>query len=247
MRCCTSFIGRTLAISGTDEGNRSTQIYPSLSATIHHSHIRYHQVPALAHSPGSVHNRLRKDTMSLQLSTLLSTPYAPGFVYLHHPHTPSASAIPPPPAGGAHAQISAIEYNTARLLYTALLYRLAEASGGVWAAGEVRTWDGFARGLRTLWRDRAGRASGSGSGERGDGGRAKLSRKGKEKEVLPVPAPEVLEGGAQEGNWVVVITHAERLPRILGAQWAVLTRISELVSYVPRDDVPLVSGRLADS
>lgn len=172
--------------------------------------------------------------MSAELSTLLSTPYAAGFIYLHHPHTPTSASIPrpSPSASLVQAQISAIEYNNAKLLYSGILHRMAASTGTEWTGGEVRTWDGFSRGLRSLKAGTAGQASASGgsTGREKGAKTVKGSRKGKEKEVVNEDKEDGSEGIKEELNWVVLITHAERLPRILGSQWAVITRLSELVS-----------------
>lgn len=158
--------------------------------------------------------------MSSELSTLFNIPHAPGFIYLQHPHTPTSSSVPTPSPGSIQAQVSAIEYNTARLLYSGILHRIAISIGTTWTGGEVRTWEGFSRGLKTLW---------DGLNSQGRSRRpVKGSKKGKEKEVAPIEA-EVGGTGEERLNWVVLVTHAERLPRILGPQWSVLTRLAELV------------------
>ena len=140
------------------------------------------------------------------LLTLLSHPSSPPFIYLHHPHHPSSSALPSfstrhtPPA-----ILDAIEYYTSRLLYSGILPKL-----GI-DAGEIGTWDAFVRELRVA-----------------SDGKKKSSRK-KEKVNGHVNG----DGNGMEDEhdpMIVIITHAERLRSVLGGEWAVVTRLTELVS-----------------
>jgi origin recognition complex subunit 5 len=167
--------------------------------------------------------------MTSQLSTVLTTPHAPPFIYQHHPHTPVSSALPEARPGLVQAHLSAVEYNTPRLLYSGILRRIARAAGTEWKGGDVRTWDGFSRGLQSLWTGRSGAVARKGSVGKANSVRG--SRKGKERAVETPRLEEGADGEPldEEWNWVLVISHAERLPRILGPQWAVLTRLSELV------------------
>ena len=169
------------------------------------------------------------------LSVLLSTPHAPAFIHLHHPHHPSTSLPRPrllssssPSSSHAvhsrYAQVDLIELNNPKLLYSTILHRLA-ADGAAHAAssssqtqvnGEIGTWDEFALGMRELL-----------------GGESEKKR-GKKAERWH---PENGENGGQagaigsmgKGRAVVMITYAERLRAVLGNRWTVITRMGELV------------------
>jgi origin recognition complex subunit 5 len=132
------------------------------------------------------------------LSLLLSTPYAPPFIYLHHPHQPTTSLDFPPRA--SQARVDAIECHTPKILWSAIISRL---DGERSDAGLVDSLDGFVRTLKSVG---TGRTSVKGKG------------KGKEKEE---------EWGRQAIS--IVITKAERLPKVMGSGWAVMTRLAELV------------------
>lgn len=96
-----------------------------------------------------------------------------------------------------------IECNTPKLLWSAIISRLEGKDGGL-----VDTLDAFLRRLGTCQ---------YGSDSNGIGkGRSKGKGKEKEKE--------------REGAISIVITKAERLPKIMGSGWAVMTRLAELVS-----------------
>jgi origin recognition complex subunit 5 len=98
------------------------------------------------------------------------------------------------------ARVDGVECHTPKLLLSAILSRLEGKDGGL-----VDTLDTFIRRLRVY--------------HGGDGkGKTKRKGKGKEKEK---------EG---ERAISIVITKAERLPRVLGSGWAVMTRLAELVS-----------------
>ena len=153
------------------------------------------------------------------LANLLSTSYPPAFVHLHHPHHPTTAITPLSgnDQGGRtrrNAQVDLIELSTPKLLYSAIVHRLAGASTSESRANggenrEVSTWDDFAIRLREVL-----------------GG-----------QKAPGHARRKIAGGASADSGmdkadqaVVMITHAERLRTILGPRWAAMTRIRELVS-----------------
>jgi len=131
--------------------------------------------------------------------TLFSSSSAPPFIYLHHPHHPSSSAVPELPTRCMVAHLDAIEHHTPRLLLSGALNRL-DPDG----EGEVSTWDGFSRRLREIWTK--SRSKGKGEADETD----------------------ETEGG-KERRVILIITKAERLRTVLGRNWAVITRLAELV------------------
>ena len=133
--------------------------------------------------------------MTESLTTLLSSPHAPPFFYLHHPHHPSTSAVPRLPTRCIVAHLDAIEHSSPRLFYSGALSKYGRDE-----EGEVSNWDGFSRGLKEIW----------------------AKAKGKRKS-------DIMEDGGMN-QMVLIITKAERLRTVLGAGWAVITRLAEMVS-----------------
>jgi origin recognition complex subunit 5 len=138
------------------------------------------------------------------LTLLVLTPLPPPFIYIHHPHQPTTSLSLP--SSTNQARVDAIECYTPKILWSAIVSRLEGKDAGL-----IDNLDTFIRRLKG-----AGQA-----GWRPDGN-TKKSLKGKEKEK----AKEVDEGRRAMS---IVITKAERLPKIMGSGWAVMTRLSELV------------------
>jgi origin recognition complex subunit 5 len=150
------------------------------------------------------------------LRTLLSSPHAPSFIYLHHPHTPTSALDFEIPSNVRLARIDAIEHYNPRLLYSGIISQL----GG--DAGEISTWDGLVRALRDVVGERDEKGKGKGKGK----GKARMNGNG------------LATGHEEEGERrvVVVITKAERLRNVLGGGWSVITRLAELVSWLyPRN------------
>jgi origin recognition complex subunit 5 len=152
--------------------------------------------------------------MAESLTAILSSPHPPACIHLHHPHHPPAYALPPLPSICIIARVDAVEHHTPRLLFSGVLRRVADQVGG--EVEEVSSWDGFARGLREVW---TGERKGKGSKVNGAG-------KGKGKEKMAVSVEDEEEGRVL----VVAVTKAERLRRVMGEGWAVITRLAELVS-----------------
>lgn len=180
--------------------------------------------------------------MSETLTTLLSSPAPPPFIHLHHPHHPAAYAVPPLPARCVLARLDAVEHHSPRLLFSGILHRVSEALGAG-DVGEVTAWDGFARALREMWDHRDGRSRVNGSATAKGVGTGKGKGKEKEKDRLANGSGHAQGNGhghenggveiggiEQEKTVVIVVTKAERLRTVLGAGWAVMTRLAELVS-----------------
>lgn len=150
------------------------------------------------------------------LSTLLSFPSAPPFIYLHHPHHPTTAIEPQLPERCSVARLDAVEHHSARLFYAGALAKVSAALAVTRKTGirhdpggdgrEVLTWDAFAKGLRSLWAKHAGKGKSPAKGETDE----------------------------DEGQIVLLITKAERLRGVLGPGWTALTRMNELVSYAER-------------
>lgn len=142
------------------------------------------------------------------LATLLAHPGAPGLIHLHHPHHPSSAIRPDFPERCKVVRLDAVEHHTQRLVYAGALSRLASAMGKEAEkerdrdGREVLSWDVFARGLRALWTTYTGKGKG---------------RARKEED---------------EGQIVLLVTKAERLKSVLGAEWTAMTRLAELVSLL---------------
>lgn len=134
------------------------------------------------------------------LELLVSSPTPPPFVFVHHPHHATTSLEWP---DRIHRyRIDAVECHTPKLLWSAIVSRLEGKDAGL-----VDSMDAFLRRLRGIKRIIA---NGTSKG------------KGKEKAVV--------NGDSHEGSGlVIVITKAERLPRVLGQTWTAMTRLSELV------------------
>lgn len=134
--------------------------------------------------------------MAAQLHTLLSVPCPPPFIYLHHPHLPSTSAIPDLPPSCLVAQLDAVEYHTPRLFFSGIASHLSKAMCCGDEQGEITTLDGLVRKVRELWdgRRKGKRKAGVGDDE------AKV--------VLVVTKAERLKG-VLGGGWAVMTRLAE--------------------------------------
>lgn len=117
--------------------------------------------------------------------------------------------------------MDAIECNTPKTIWSAIISRL---EGG--DAGLMDSMDTFLRRLRLISRAR-GSVQNSTSKTSKVNGSARAKGKGKE-----------LESGLGNGHsnmdergMCVVITKAERLPRVFGQNWTVMTRLAELVGH----------------
>lgn len=110
-------------------------------------------------------------------------------------------------------RIDAIECHTPKLLWSAVISRLEGSDAGL-----VDSMDTFLRRLRALKRPHA-------------------KGKGKERAVPNGHAHE------DEGGLCIVITKAERLPRVLGQTWTAMTRLAELV----RRRISPCGSRVADT
>jgi origin recognition complex subunit 5 len=97
-------------------------------------------------------------------------------------------------------RVDAIECHTPKLLWSAIISKLEGRDAGL-----IDTLDTFVRRLRSSHIDN------------GVNGKVKGKGKGKEKEK------------EEKGAVSIVITKAERLPRVMGSGWAVMTRLAELV------------------
>ena len=148
--------------------------------------------------------------MTVLPMTLLSLPENAPLVYVHHPHSPSA--LLNLPSSSSTITLDLIEHHTSRLLYSGILSRLGAE------AGEVSTWDDFARYLRQHLH--AGSAKGK--------GKIKADKMENDHE-------EENSSGKVKGS-VVILTHAEKLRTALGPGWAVMTRLTELVGRQGRPD-----------
>jgi len=104
------------------------------------------------------------------------------------------------------AKVDGIECYTPKLLWSAIISRLEGKDGGL-----VDSLDTFIRRLRSHRNE----------GETNGKGKGKGKGKGREKET--------------ESAVSIVITKAERLPRIMGSGWAVMTRLAELVCLYSTD------------
>jgi origin recognition complex subunit 5 len=145
------------------------------------------------------------------LALLLSTPSPPPFIYIHHPHQPTSSLTLDLPP--ASARVDAIECHTAKLLWSTIISRLDGKDAGV-----VDSLDMFIRRLRVF-------------AEGPETGKGRVKGKGKEKEK-----------DKDDGKrFSIVVTKAERLPKVMGSGRAVMTRLAELVRYTPAAHSPRVS------
>lgn len=160
------------------------------------------------------------------LDLLLRTPHPPPFIYVHHPHQPTTS-LAWPVAAHTTCRVDAIECHTPKLLWSAIASRLELAKGRTSTSstepGQVDSMDTFLRRLRAV-----GQAGGSANGHmaNGTGG----SRKGKGKATVNGHTDVAGSRGQRTGMCMsIVITKAERLPRVMGQTWTVMTRLAELV------------------
>jgi origin recognition complex subunit 5 len=144
--------------------------------------------------------------MTVSPATVLSLPESAALVYIHHPHHPST--LLNLPSSSSTVTLDLIEYHTPRLLYSGVLSRLGAE------AGEISTWDDFARHLR----HHLDAGSGKGKGKR----KADDMESGHEGDSTSHKAT----------GRVVILTHAEKLRSVLGLGWAVMTRLTELVSWL---------------
>ncbi|WVO16167.1 hypothetical protein L204_103837 [Cryptococcus depauperatus] len=146
--------------------------------------------------------------MAEELESLLTTSSSPAFIYLHHPHhsSPSLATLPALVSSDKIiAKLDTIEYNTEKLLWSGIFSKITSDE----KRGEVATWDVLSLALRKWWNERLF----------GDGGRDRRDRTQNACEGLK----HVRDG------IIILVTHAERLKNILGQDWAVITRISELI------------------
>ncbi|CAK9781969.1 hypothetical protein CC85DRAFT_138693 [Cutaneotrichosporon oleaginosum] len=132
------------------------------------------------------------------LAALLEFPGAPSLIHLHHPHHASSAIDPVLPARCRVVRLDAVEHHTSRLLYAGAISRLARALGKDADVGEVPSWDLFARGLRAAWAPPEKKRKRKTDGEQGD------------------------------AQLVILVTKAERLQAVLGAEWTAMTRLAEL-------------------
>ncbi|WVQ72459.1 hypothetical protein IAR50_002011 [Cryptococcus sp. DSM 104548] len=143
--------------------------------------------------------------MADSIETLLSTPSAPPFIYLHHPHH-SSTDLPPsldsPREHSLFARLDTIEHYNIKLFYTGILHRILGEEANV---EEVSSWDAFSLRLKTWWCER-----------HQIGNSRKKVRGWSYKEEV------------EDENIVLLVTHAERLKNVLGSNWAVVTRLAEL-------------------
>lgn len=146
------------------------------------------------------------------LSLLLSSPTPPPFIYLHHPHHPTTSIAWP--GSAKRCKIDAIECHNPKLLWSAIVSKLEDHDAGL-----IDSMDTFLRRLRALGHPQA-RVNGVVNGTKGKG-----KGKGKERETTMGNGHTAGEGK----SLYVIITKAERLPRVLGQNWTVMTRLAELV------------------
>ncbi|ODN94258.1 hypothetical protein L198_05114 [Cryptococcus wingfieldii CBS 7118] len=143
--------------------------------------------------------------MADSIETLLSTPSAPPFVYLHHPHH-SATDLPPSLESAREhslfARLDTIEHYNTKLFYSGILHRILGEDASV---EEVSSWDAFSLKLKSWWCER-----------HQIGNSRKKVRGWSYKEEV------------DNENIVLLVTHAERLKNVLGSNWAVMTRLAEL-------------------
>ena len=127
--------------------------------------------------------------MADTLHNVLSSPNAPPFIYLHHPHHPTTSAVPAFPSRCLVAHVDAIEHHNPRLLYSGVINKLAPSD----EEGEINTWDGFARRLREF-------------GRKGNG---KRQVDGEERQVVVVITKAEKLRTVLGGGWAVITRLAE--------------------------------------
>ena len=155
--------------------------------------------------------------MASTLVDLLSTPCPPPFIYVHHPHHASSSAIPRLPANCVVVRVDGIEHHSPRLLYSSAATSFARRLDHDAVTGEISTSDGFSRQLAQLWA--AGRSQDKGKG------------KAKANGVNGHSGAEHVNGHDTAYDCLVlVITKAERLRHTFGHGWTMITRLAELVS-----------------
>ncbi|WWC62008.1 uncharacterized protein I303_104595 [Kwoniella dejecticola CBS 10117] len=178
------------------------------------------------------------------ITTILSNPPIPPFVYLHHPHhsstsldlsSSSSSSTNSSSGYGSStriARIETVEYHTPKLLLSGILDKLSDDKDEV----EVQTFDGFAVKLRTWYSAQFQPMNGN----------VAIKGKGKAKAKVNGHGDYGREGKEGDLSVVVVITKAERLRLVLGDGWSVITRLTELVgvpisvvlcSTIPWDNV----------
>lgn len=180
---------------------------------------------------------------------LLTAPILPTFIHLHHPHHPTTSLPTFPTDDSRTVHIDLVEHNTARLLYSGILHRIRTrlgkgrynhgnySSNGIdeQGQGESLSWDDLSRGLRSLIGPDAGRTRGKGKAKAKEHARVNGDGHANGTDENDAPAWGLSMASYQverEGKvtWIICLTHAERLRAVLGHQWAVITRIAELVS-----------------
>ena len=153
------------------------------------------------------------------LALILSSQTPPPFIYIHHPHHPTTSLEWPSSIKGY--RVDAIECNTPKTIWSAIISRL---EGG--DAGLVDSMDTFLRRLRLLAPAQAPGQYGNGNASsKTPKANGSVRAKGKGKEMKLING----HSNMNERGLCVVITKAERLPRVFGQNWTVMTRIAELV------------------
>ena len=149
------------------------------------------------------------------LALLVQTATPPPFIYIHHPHHPTTSLEWPATIKGY--RVDAIECHSPKMMWSAIISRLEGGDGGM-----VDSMDAFLRRLRAVGQEGT---STSTSRTTTANGSARSKGKGKEKELMNGHR----NGSIQEVGMSVIITKAERLPKVFGQNWTVMTRLSELV------------------
>jgi origin recognition complex subunit 5 len=195
-----------------------------------------------------------KGTTSFEtLHDLVNNPFPPPLIHLHHPHHPSSSvltllassAVKPGPSGScssalrngpesyALVHVDAIECHTPRILFSAIITRLRDALGldeTIEEIGEVNTVDRLVRRLQHLWSSGA-RDEDAMESRRDRAVNGKSKSKGKRRSENGELATS--DGHGKPGDKqavMLLITKAERLGKIMGQSWSVVTRLAELVS-----------------
>ena len=161
--------------------------------------------------------------MERQLAGLLAFPGRPPFVHVHHPHHPPS--LVDFPASSSIARLDAIEHHTPRLVFSGILHKLGHETD------EVATWDLFARGMREVYSNTT---------------KGKGKDKGKQRQRPDTDGDVEMNGhGAaalHRAEYVVIVTHGERLRHVLGPSWSVLTRMAELVCSSRHDDLEVLGS-----
>ena len=170
--------------------------------------------------------------MSGELVDLVSHPGAAPFIYHHHPHHPSSTALPELPKRCHVVLLDTIEHHTPRIFYTSAIKQIDTSP-----TGDITSWDSFARVLLEAWTRKAGGPSRlNGFAESSIMGSSK--GKGKTPNGVVMVRSEVVGAAVEEEQIVIVISHAERLRTVFGGNWPVITRLAELVCCLNDLDEP---------